>query len=104
MKNKIVVNRQIILHAFLVSIITMLLFVMLLISPYQYSWEDSLKQLSDDNILVLNVVSTLICVLSMVGFIYSKKQDRKKIGIGYLVFIILGVVKILSNLCLNFCS
>lgn len=75
---------------------------MLLISPYKYTWDDSMKQLSDDNILVLNLLSTVIGVLSAVGFIYSKEQKYKKMCIGYLVFITLGIVKLLSNLWLTF--
>lgn len=97
-----VVKRQIIHHSFLVSIIIILLFLTLLISPYKYTWDDSMKQLSDDNILVLNLISTVIGVLSVVGFIYSKEQQYKKMCIAYLIFIILGIVKLLSNLWLTF--
>jgi len=95
-------KKQIVGHFFLISIITVLLLVMLLIAPYKYTWEESLKQVSDDNILVLNLVSVFVCALSTIGFIYSRKQQHKKMCIAYLIFIILGIIKLLSNLWLTF--
>ena len=79
-------KKNIIAQIIIVVLIAVLLVVSLLISPYKYEWEEELKQVNDNSVLVLRLIYTIIIALNVGGVLLTQKSKTK---FRYLYFILI---------------
>jgi hypothetical protein len=76
-------------------ILLILLFVFLLISPYAYEWDETLKQIDCDKLLVLKMF-WLLSSFTTVGIAILHHPTRKYLYIYYGIIFALSIYKTVS--------
>ena len=83
-------------HILINILIVVSLLVSLLISPYKYEWEEELKQVNDNSVLVLRLFYIIIIALNIGGILLTHKS-KIKFKYPYFILILFVVFKLVNS-------
>ena len=78
------------------GLVILILFVLsLLLSPYKYEWDNTIKQIDEDALLVSKFINFAIIFLSLISGIIVITL-KKKLVLIYVIIFIYAVVRLMS--------